>query len=387
MKSFAFFLFFLLIFVSEWSFATWTMETINVNGRTRQYRLFIPNTYDADKTYSLIIGIHGLGSDPVNFSGGMSDFESIADTANIIMAYPQGLPFPIMGNAWNAGAGTLGVRPNTGIDDVGFINAVTDFLQASYPINKNKTYIYGFSNGGFMTHRMACESNSRYAAFSSIAGTIGTYLPKCKPGRFIPILHFHGTTDINVGYYINLFGLNVEDLMKEWSGLNQCSTAPPIKTNIPDIKSDGYTVEHYAYQACKAPLELFKINNALHVLLNKADNDISYSEEIWKFFNRFTLNERTDTITRLHSNFKKDDIQIYPNPVASELTINLQKIKNNGELSIRICDFTGQQILQQSASEYGFNKIDCSRFANGMYFIHISNQEKTYTEKILIQHE
>ncbi len=44
--------------------------------------------------------------------------------------YPQGLSNPI-GSGWNAGAGTLGIYPGVGINDVGFINALTDTMQVA----------------------------------------------------------------------------------------------------------------------------------------------------------------------------------------------------------------------------------------------------------------
>lgn len=363
-------------------YAGWEDKSFELDGRKRDYRIYTPKDFSTEKEYALIVGIHGLGDDMTHFSNTFRELADIADTADIILVYPQGLENFLLGRAWNAGAGVLGVYPSEDVNDVAFINAVTDSMQKNYPVDKERTYLFGFSNGGYMVQRMACESNGKFAAFASIAGTYGNKLPPCNPGKPIPILHLHGTTDINVGYYINLFGINVDDLMKMWQTINECDTVP-LHENIPNIKLDGYVVEHFTYQNCKKPLELFKVNNALHVILQKATNDIGYSEEIWRFFRPHALNEHV--VTSIVQT-PKGDIKVFPIPAQNTLTVDLSSIDNSKQSDITVFELTGRVIMKLPKNISGIYNIDCSTLSNGAYLLNISTDDYHYSEKFIVKH-
>ena len=65
---------------------------------------------------------------------------------------------------WNSGI------TNDGNDDVGFLVALTKYLQEEYSFDKKRTYAAGFSNGAFMIHRLAMEAGDTFAACVSTAG-------------------------------------------------------------------------------------------------------------------------------------------------------------------------------------------------------------------------
>jgi len=357
-------------------FAGFENKSFDFEGINREYRVYTPNGFSSSNLYSLTIGIHGLGDDMTNFSNAFTEFHAIADTANIIFAYPQGMPNAI-GNGWNAGAGTLGIYPSVGINDVGFINALVDTMQANYPIIVAQTYLFGFSNGGFMVQRIACEDNGRFAAIASLAGTLGNQITTCNPARKLPILHFHGTADVNVGYYSTPFGINVDSLMHLWAINNACNAVPNM-TPVPDTKPDGYTVEHYQYSNCTNRLELFKIYNAAHVLLRKSDNDIGYSEEMWKFFRPHSLTTGMDTPAPLAQ------VEIYPVPAKDFINIHLQSIVNHQKLQVSIWDFTGKQIAQLSGNDSRLNSFDCNNLPNGIYLLKATSGNNSYSAKFTV---
>jgi polyhydroxybutyrate depolymerase len=373
----------LSVLINSALLAGWENKSFKLNGRNRDYRIYIPKDFSLSKKYSLIVGIHGLGDDMTNFSNSFTYLAKVADTANIILAYPQGLENPILGRGWNAGAGMLGIYPSADVNDVAFINAVTDSMQFNFPVDKKRTYLFGFSNGGYMVYRMACQANEKFAAMASIAGTLGNQITNCNPGRPIPILHLHGTADLNVGYYINLFGINVDDLMKKWRNINGCAPTP-VREDVPNTKQDGYTVEHYIYQNCKKPLELFKVNNALHIFLYKDINDISYAEEIWRFFSRESLDE--DITTGIYNSLKKEDVKILPNPAQDILTIDVRALEIYNEFQLTIFDCVGNEILQLPRNNSGIYTFNCSELPNGIYLINFGNDKQNFTTKFSIVH-
>lgn len=284
----------------------------------------------------------------------------------------------LIGTGWSSGAGMLGIYPSEFVDDVAFINALTDTMQSQYPVIKEQTYLFGFSNGGFMVQRIACEANGRYAAIASIAGTLGNKINYCNPERKIPILHFHGTADINVNYYNPPMGKSVSSLMGLWSKNYNCSGRERIK--VPDIISDGYTVEHYVYQDCDERLELFKVNNAMHILLNKGYNDISYPEEMWRFF-RY---QKDTSVATSISSHRTNQIKIYPVPANDRITIELPVAENHRDLVLDIRDYTGKQITQLTHLPSGIYHYDCKNLPNGIYLVNITDGKQYFSQKFII---
>src|SRR5262249_57738455 len=97
----------------------------------------------------------------------------------------------------NAGAG-CGEGGMNMVDDVGFVGAILDKLQADVCVDTGRIYATGMSNGGFLSHRLACELSNRIAAVAPVAGVLG--VPTCTPARPISVMHFHGTSDQLVPY-------------------------------------------------------------------------------------------------------------------------------------------------------------------------------------------
>lgn len=66
--------------------------------------------------------------------------------------------------SWNSGIAAKGN------DDVGFLLAMAEYLQSEYGFDREHTYAVGFSNGAFMTHRLAMEAGETFAACVSVGG-------------------------------------------------------------------------------------------------------------------------------------------------------------------------------------------------------------------------
>lgn len=353
--------------------AQWTQNQIVHDNIDRKYWIYIPQNYNAENPASIVVTLHGMGDDATNFRG--VGFNYIADTANFIVLVPDALVDGLTGmTAWNSRAGVnmfgIDYYPNATIDDIGFIDAVIDETIANYEVNQSKIYACGFSMGGFMTQQLALQSSSKFAAFASAAGTFGSGLTIASPGRPIPIAHFHGTADATVGYDGNLFGSNVEDLIDFWVENNSCNPTP-VHTELPDLKDDGLTIDHYLYLNTEnnAIVELFKVNDAEHIWLNSIVNDISYSAEMWKFFNRFehqTLNLENEDIK---------EVSVYPNPSNGILNIDF---KSDKLVEISIYDLNGKRVYQNQSQ--GFLKVNTANFQTGLYLLKIGNQ----FEKVII---
>src|SRR5262249_61471905 len=82
------------------------------------------------------------------------------------------------------------------IDDVGFVRAMLDDIDSKLCVNKKMIFSAGFSNGGMLTHRLACSASDRIAAFAAVSGPLVS--TPCTPSPPLPLLHLHGTADQTV---------------------------------------------------------------------------------------------------------------------------------------------------------------------------------------------
>jgi polyhydroxybutyrate depolymerase len=325
--------------------------------------------------------LHGLGDVVANFQG--VGFQAVADTANFIVVYPEALIDPLFtqATAWNSGAGAFGISLNGDIDDVGFINALIDTMSAHYNIDQSRVFATGFSMGGFMSNRLACELNNRIASTASVAGPLGGALD-CQPGRAIPVCHFHGTDDTDVGYGVdgggvqdNTFGTNVSDWIAFWNTNNGCGNVS-LEGQFPNSANDGYTVDYVEYSGCTDDSRVvhYKVHGADHVWLFKPENDIDYTTEIWKFFLGLSPSNLVPASVR---NNEIKSISVYPNPVANELRIeNLNSpIKN-----ISVFNAEGQLVMEPSTSS---RTIDVSGLSNGVYQVMVAAEKGLFSSSFI----
>ena len=89
----------------------------------------------------------------------ITDFNTIAEANNFIVCYPDGL-----NNSWNA---DMNITVSQA-DDIGFIEELAIFMQNDFNTDPNRQYLCGFSNGGFMSYKLACESNQCFAAIKNV---------------------------------------------------------------------------------------------------------------------------------------------------------------------------------------------------------------------------
>ncbi|MFT5398230.1 MAG: polyhydroxybutyrate depolymerase [Planctomycetota bacterium] len=62
---------------------------------------------------------------------------------------------------WNGTDACCAAQPST-LDDVRYLTLLLDDIQARFNVDASRVYFIGYSNGGFMVHRMACERSTRY---------------------------------------------------------------------------------------------------------------------------------------------------------------------------------------------------------------------------------
>lgn len=356
------------------------VDSIYSGGMYRNYRIYIPAIYTGATARPLIINMHGYTSNALQQQF-YSNFEPIADTANFLMVYPNGT-FSGGSQFWNAGISSVGVN------DISFLSNLIDSLKAQYNIDLNRVYSTGMSNGGFMSHTLACELSNRITAIASVTGSIfvSQYGTNCHPTRPVPVMQIHGTADGTVPYLGNSTMAPIDSVVKYWVKKNNCSLIPTT-TAVPNINlTDGCTADHFVYSGgtLGSTVEHYRVNSGAHTWpgapfsIGVTNQDFSASKEIWRFFRPFKLNSLTsiNDVEKQNLNFS-----LYPNP-----TTNLLQFKYDGYnqqlLSIEIIDICGKIVLNKN---YNSNVIDVNHLYAGLYFITITENGKRIAKQKFVK--
>lgn len=348
------------------------------DGLTRKYHLYVPSVYDGQTAVPLIVNHHGATSD-----GSQqllySNMLPIADTANFIIVYPDGIA-----NVWNSG---FLIPYTSGPDDVGFVSSLIEYLETQYNIDPSKIYSTGMSNGGFQSFRLACELEDKIAAIASVTGSMADSVAYyCQSNRSVPVLQIHGTEDPTVPYEGLVGGgyYHQDSLIQWWVDKNGCGAMTASDTFPDTDPNDSSRVVYYRYNNCSGNSEVwfYKVLNGGHTwpgaLLNigVTNQDIIASEEIWKFFRRHSHPNPSTSI----ANFNHDDwLFSFQNPVGEKIKMNY-----SGEESvvIRLNELNGS-VLREQIIHSGSNSMDCSELSPGLYVLQLSNGITSQTFKVL----
>jgi polyhydroxybutyrate depolymerase len=349
---------------------TTIIDSIMSGGIYRNYRVYIPAMYTGTTARPMVFDLHGYTSS-ASAEQAYSNFMPIADTANVIFVYPNGT-FSGGYQYWNAGFGTA-------VDDIGFISDLIDTLKTQYNIDANMIYSCGMSNGGYMSHTLACALNNKIAAVASVTGTMTTLqYSTCVPNRPVPVMQVSGTADPTVTYTGMSGSEAIDTVVKYWRVNDNCNPTP-VFTAVPNTSTtDGCTAEHYVYNGgdMGSTVEFYKIIGGGHTwpgspfTIGVTNRDFSASAEIWRFFRKYKLNQFVGINENKNSDVK---FQVFPNPAT-----NVVNIEGEHFSSACILDVTGKLVLQSNQK-----LIDISSLAKGIYSIVIISGENRVVKKLV----
>ena len=254
--------------------ATWT-----VGGRS--VRVHVPASYDPARRTPVVVNLHGYAYDGPG-QATVSHMIATSNTAGFIAVHPNGHDSP---RGWNAGV-CCGSAATSGTDDTAWIESLLDELEAKLCVDTDRVYATGLSNGAFMAHRLACESD-RFAAIAPVAGVVGT--PQCIPPRPVAVFHVHGTSDPIIPFGGGGFNGNepVATTINRWVTNNHCTT-----TTTTHQQGDATCVTHGGCTA-NADVTLCTIDGGGHqwpggdsigTFNGKKSDNLIATEAMWTFF-------------------------------------------------------------------------------------------------------
>ena len=269
----------------------------------RSYLVHVPPAHKSQQPLPLVVVIHGAFETATDMEK-RSGFSALADREGFVALYPNGFGLFGLLQHWNAGH-CCGKAADDDIDDVGFVVKAIEDIKKRLPIDPDRIYMVGFSNGGMLAYRFAAERGHMLSALATVAATIGGkpsadeplwWIP--DPAGPLPVIIFHGLDDdtipITGGISPKRGGdqsfLSVEDSTEFWVRNNGCDSEPVLS------KSHQNQVHMQAWQGCRqdAGVVLYLMENWGHVWpgsyytaeLDKENHlkDFDAAAIIWDFF-------------------------------------------------------------------------------------------------------
>jgi polyhydroxybutyrate depolymerase len=192
-------------------------QTMPTEAGVRTFQIHVPPGLDPALPAPLVFAFHGGGENAWQFEQ-FAHIHDKSDSSGFILVEADGVPAlgpslvpppspdaGIVLEVWNAGnCCEYASQVNANVDDVGFVRAMIDSIEAQTCIDPKRVFATGFSNGGMLSHRLACQLSDRIASIVAVSGGSGATdydmtppetLFDCNPGRPVPVLHIHGTQD------------------------------------------------------------------------------------------------------------------------------------------------------------------------------------------------
>ncbi len=172
-------------------------------GTIMPYRIYVPEDYDEETEYPLVVFLHGAGErgkdndlQLKNAVQTLFDRDDGLMKQSIVIAPQCNTDNQWVDTPWANGNYSVDQIPES--DELGAVVALTESIAGKYSIDKTRIYAMGVSMGGFGTWDLIIRHNDVFAAAAPMCG--GGDPSKASLLVNTPIYTFHGTADKSVPY-------------------------------------------------------------------------------------------------------------------------------------------------------------------------------------------
>ena len=278
-------------------------RTINVDGKTRKYWLYVPASVAGKTNVPVVFSLHGRYGTGNPNDDGKPLFTSLAKENGFIVVYPQGRDgsseqdkkdYP--GDWYNAfGNGTGWEATGKENADTKFIKAIVDEIKKIYNSNSNisvdpkKFYLCGFSMGGMMTYACAKVLNGTFAAYGSCSGyPLNEFHMNLATENPIPFIHMHGNKDQILG--IKHLNTIIENLLFR----NGCDLSKQVINtgwSTTTVNGEEHNFKRYDFTSVNgAPVTTVTFDGLMHNV------EASAPAYLWDFFKDKTTDKYKSNI-------------------------------------------------------------------------------------------
>jgi len=246
---------------------------------SRPAEVYVPSGYDGRTPLPLIVVLHAMGSasdfpDAVATVRDAFPLAPLAESRGFLLCYPSGT-IDAAGNWWWNGTDVLNLYGST-VDDSGYLRGVIEEIARQFAVDPKRIYVTGYSNGGNMCHRLACDHADVIAAIAPMSGAGIYYDPSaCHPTQPVNVLQMVGTLDAYLGGTFTGVPVVGESpgatrTVQIWAALNGCQD--PVVEVVPSLdvtqEVTGLDTTVLRYTQCPpgGSVELWTVNGGDHYL-------------------------------------------------------------------------------------------------------------------------
>jgi len=299
----------------------WHRRSIEVDGRRRWFRVFVPSQKMGEAPVVLLLHGGGRSMDKI-FSkrgGAAREWPELAKREQFLLLVPNGVN-PKTGNPkgnrqhWNDLRGASS-SVHTGTDDVSFLLHLLRWAHETFRTDIKRVYVTGASNGGMMTYTMLIEHPQVFAAGAAFVANLPINTEQVRrPSRPVALMIVNGTDDLLMKYDGGTMPLgrgavmSAEETALWWANANGAERNQVKTLELPDHDPDDgcrIRVERFsAVTAEAAPVHFYTMVGSGHTMPSKKHalsdpwfvrwligprcRDTEAAEMAWSFFRQFT---------------------------------------------------------------------------------------------------
>jgi poly(3-hydroxybutyrate) depolymerase len=324
-----------------------TNVTLNfqVAGKARSSVVHVPSGTNKPAVVFFIHGANGSGAGFQRDTKG----DATADREKFIAVYPSA--------SSNGATGTWDDMRGKG--NFPFFQALIDTLNARYQIDKNRIYMTGFSQGGFISFAAGCFYSDVFAAIAPVSGHA---VSPCTLKRPVPTFMTWGASE-------GTSFLADRDL---WLGLNKCASTSTITRNFPATTSNakGTLVSYTSCDKGSAVL-MDSISGQGHQWPGTSGGN--HADEVWAFFKKYTLEATTEISIPKPARFGADLSITYASGM-----IRLAGLREDAR--IRVTDTRGRVV----ASAVAAREVALPGQSHGVYVVTVGDRGNSVARKVLV---
>ena len=229
-------------------------NTITSGGKSRQYYLRYPTSYDKNHSYRLILGFHGAGGKGTDVAPGFFGLFELSNGSTIFIAP-------------DASGGTWSAAPDTT-----FVDDILKAVEADLCIDTTRVELEGFSQGAAMAWTLTC---SRPKVFRAVVGHSGGGVANPTTCQPVPYLGSLGLSDIS--------GNSQKTQTDQFAKWNGCTIE-----SLPTAPTGGHLCTNYKGCPTDYPVRWCSYDGGHTPSPNDAGKSTSWMpSEVWPFLSQF----------------------------------------------------------------------------------------------------
>jgi polyhydroxybutyrate depolymerase len=207
------------------------VDTLEFEGRDRLSHVHLPMGYDHETRLPLLLVFHGSGTSFRQMRS-WTGFDAYADDGSFIVVYPGAY------GSWSDA-------------DLRFVPELVDHLAVLWAIDPARVALSGFSAGGFLSHRLACETSFPVEVVATVGATVPTTARDAceslgfgRPGLASALVML-GDEDASVPLEGRDDALSLEESVAMWRSIDDCTGVlatqfQPDESADPHVKTEVF---------------------------------------------------------------------------------------------------------------------------------------------------